>query len=215
MCGCASFYYSLHLVPCAILTSIHDDTPLGIYDHPFKHCSIFIILFGTCMPVLMVYNSVYSSKGSISIALSTCSSISTSLDSFYCRELIDFFDSVIFTDIDTYLACTFSLLFLGGVTRANTTSVSVPGFVPSLKYILYSPFHFFKVPVSGILPDIWSLGIMSSFAYAVFDPFIFLVLFFPVSVKWVVLFLVGFLLFVSVYGVGVLCVGWSILLQLG
>ena len=167
------------------------------------------------MPVLMVYNSVYSSKGSISIALSTCSSISTSLASFYCRELIDFFDSVIFTDIDTYLACTFSLLFLGGVTRANTTSVSVPGFVPSLKYILYSPFHFFKVPVSGILPDIWSLGIMSSFAYAVFDPFIFLVLFFPVSVKWVVLFLVWFLLFVSVYGVGVFCVGWSILLQLG
>ena len=44
---------------------------------------------------------------------------------------MSFFIDVSFNDIDTYVACPFSLFFLGGSTLKNTTSRFVPGFVPS------------------------------------------------------------------------------------
>ena len=51
---------------------------------------------------------------------------------------------------------------------------------------------FFNVFVSGIPPNLRFLDVKDSFAYVVFDPLIFLLLFFPVSMHWVTYDLVGF-----------------------
>ena len=63
----ASHWTSSHLAACTILPSIHDVPPLSHYDTPFKYCLIFIILVGTCMPVVMGSNYESSSKGGILI----------------------------------------------------------------------------------------------------------------------------------------------------
>ena len=89
------------------------------------------------MPVVMVHSYTSSSNGVILIVYSTCIRTSNSLDSFCLRVLIDFFDSIIFTNIDTYIACYFYFFFLSGVTvLVNTKYGYFPGFILVSKYFL-------------------------------------------------------------------------------
>ena len=118
----------------------------------FKYCLVFIMLFGTFVLVVVFCNSISLSKGMILIVSSNCSSISTILASFYWRFSIAFFVAGSFVDINTYVTFPFSLLFLGGVTLTNTTSGSMPVFVPGLNTILSSSLSFFRVPFSGLPP---------------------------------------------------------------
>ena len=102
---------------------------------------------------------------------------------------------VIFLNIGEYVACSFYLLLLGGITCTNTTSGSIPGFVPGLNTILSLTLSFFHLPVSGIRPDTQFLGIIGSVTCIVFDRFIFLITLFPISIRWVVSILFGFYTF--------------------
>ena len=100
-------------------------------------------------------NSVPQSKGSISIVLSICSSISTSSESFCWRFSISFFYVGSFTQIDTYVVCVFYFFFYGGVNiLANTTSGSVPVFITVSNDIPSLPLPFFGHLVSGIPTDL-------------------------------------------------------------
>ena len=89
----------------AILTFIHGVPPLDLYDTPFKCCLIFIIIFVTCVPVVMVCSSISLSKVDPSITVPTCSSISTRSYTFYFRVLIAFLYSISFTNIYPYVVC--------------------------------------------------------------------------------------------------------------
>ena len=166
------------------------------------------------MPVIIVFSSVSLSKGRISILLSTFSSISTSLSSFCWRLLIAFLDAGSFTNIDTYITCLFYLFFIGGVTRINTTSGYILVSFTSPDAIPSYTFPFLGIVVSGLPPNLLLYGIMVSFSCAMFDPFVFMLLLLPVSVHRVISILVGFSTFFSMYGIGVLCLGWYQIIQL-
>ena len=127
---------------------------------------------------------------------------------------IALFGAIIFIYINTYVAQVLSLFFRGGVKiLANVTSGSVPGFVLCSNTIPSSPLNFFGIPVSGLSPDIqfsvlWLvlpvLFLIHSFYYFCS---------FPSLSSGLFLFLFIFMIFVSVCGIGVLCLGWSRILQ--
>ena len=140
-----SFWDSSHLELCEILKYIYDVPNLVRDDPPLQYCLIFIILIGTCVPVLMGHNSA-----------------STSSASFCWMLPIYFFDAGSFTNIDTYV--THDLSF------------------------------FFFIWQSGFWSTTWSpvLSTMGSFASAISNSLIVLLLLFPVSFSWFVLVLVDF-----------------------
>ena len=178
-CFFASRWTSYHLAPCEILTSMHDVPPLGSDDPPLKYSLIFIILLGMYVPVVVVHNYMLLLKQDILIVLSTCGGISTSSESFCWRVLIAFFNDGVFTGIDTYVACAFSLFLSDGVTiLSNTIYGSAPGLVPGSNAFLLSTLPFFVSPVSIIPPNLRFFSNMGRFTCAAFDTLILLPLFF-------------------------------------
>ena len=142
----------------------------------------------------------------ILIVSSNFNNISTILVNLSWRVSISFFGICSFTNIDTYVVCVMSFFFLYGVTTSgNTTSGSVPGFVPVSKAISSLPLPFFVSPVSGLPLDLWFFWPISIFIRAFFNPLISLLPFSLFYVCWVVIVLSGFILFVGVYLIGVLC----------
>ena len=137
---------------------------LGYSLSSFKILFNFHHNFRNFVMVVMVHSFISSSKGITFIVSSAYSTIFTRSSSLCWRVLIYFFGVGIFTYINTYIECSISFFFLGCFTvLVNTTSESVPGFVPGLNYIPSFPLSFFGVPISVLPSNLRFLCIMGSF----------------------------------------------------